>query len=88
MLAVKTPIGTSLFSLITIMPAQTSEQTSPRLLLLTTSAIGLLILVGSLLLIRSNTRNALLSVRLEELRNREKDCAERNQHSPPPRPGK
>jgi signal transduction histidine kinase/CheY-like chemotaxis protein len=78
MLAVKTPIGTTPFSLITIMPVQASEQTSPRLLLLTTSAIGLLILVGSLLLIRSNTRNALLGVRLEEFNIREKDSAERN----------
>jgi len=78
MLAVQTPIGTTPFSLVTIMPVQASGQSSPRLLLLTTSAIGLLILVGSLLLIRSNTRNALLGVRLEEFRIREKDSAERN----------
>ena len=77
MLAVRTPIGTSPFSLITIMPAQATELASPRLLVITISAIGLLILVGSLLLVRSNTRNALMGVRLEELRIREKDSAER-----------
>jgi signal transduction histidine kinase/ActR/RegA family two-component response regulator len=78
MLAVQTPIGTTPFSLVTIIPAKASKQTSPQLLLLTTSAIGLLILIGSLLLIRSNARNSLLGVRLEEINLREKDIAERN----------
>jgi two-component system, sensor histidine kinase and response regulator len=78
MLAVRTPIGTTPFSLVTILPEQTSEQSSPQLLLLITSAIGLLILTGSILLIRGSTRNALLAVRLEEVQIRERDVAEQN----------
>jgi len=78
MLAVKTPIGSMPFSLITIIAPQTSDQTSPQRLLLTTFAIGLLIVTGSLLLIRSSMRNTLLAVRLEEVQTREKENEERN----------
>jgi len=78
MLAVKTPIGSMPFSLITIITTQKADQTSPQLLLLTTFAIGLLILAGSVLLIRSSMRNTLLAVRLEEVQTREKENEERN----------
>ncbi|MBV5340181.1 MAG: response regulator [Deltaproteobacteria bacterium] len=78
MLAVRTPIGATPFSLVTILPEQASEQSSPQLLLLITSAIGLLILAGSILLIRGSTRNALLGVRLEEVQIREREIAEQN----------
>ena len=78
MLAAKSPIGSTPFSLVTILPAHSSEQTSPLVLLLTTSAIGLLILSGSVLLIRSSARNALLGVRLTEIQIREKEIGERN----------
>jgi signal transduction histidine kinase/FixJ family two-component response regulator len=78
MLAIQSPVDTTPFSLITIMPAQASEQASPLLLVITTSAIGLLILVGSLLLIRSSTRSTLMGAHLEEIMIREKDIAERN----------
>jgi len=78
MLAVQTAIGTTPFSLVTIMPAQASEQTSPKMLVVTTTTIGLLILTGSLLLLRSSTRNAMLGVRLEETQFREREIEERN----------
>ena len=78
MLAVQTAIGSTPFSLVTILPAQTSEQASPQVLVITTAAIGLLILIGSLLLLRSGTRNAMLGVRLEETQVRERAIEERN----------
>ena len=78
MVAVRTAIASTPFSLVTIMPAVTSERTSPRLLLLTTSAIGVLILTGSVLLIRGSARNALLGVRLEEAQAHEKEVAQHN----------
>jgi signal transduction histidine kinase/DNA-binding response OmpR family regulator/HPt (histidine-containing phosphotransfer) domain-containing protein len=78
MLAVQSPINNTPFSLVTILPAKTSERISPRVLLVTTSAIGLLILFGSVMLIRSSTRNAVLGGRLEEIQIREKEIEERN----------
>ncbi len=78
MMALRTPINTTPFSLVTILPASTADQTSPRLLVLTTAAIGLLIIGGTILLIRSSTRNALLGIRLEETRLREHEIQERN----------
>ncbi len=78
MVALLTPIGTTPFSLVTVMPAKKLERTSPLLLVLTTAAIGLLILGGSVILLRSSTRNALLGVRLEEGQRRERDISEQN----------
>ena len=78
MLAVQTAIGTTPFSLVTIMPADVSDRASPQMLVLTTTAVGLLILIGSVLLLRSGTRNAMLGVRLEETEVREREVEERN----------
>jgi signal transduction histidine kinase/CheY-like chemotaxis protein/HPt (histidine-containing phosphotransfer) domain-containing protein len=78
MLALQTPIAATPFSLISIMPDYDTDKASPRMLLLTTSAVGLLILIGSVTMIRSSTRNALLGVRLEEVQIRERENAERN----------
>ena len=78
MLAVKYPIGTTPFSLITIMPAQGAEKTSPQLLVFSVASIGLLIIAGSIILIRGSTRNALLGIRLEETQARERDISRHN----------
>ena len=78
MLAVMNGISSTPFSLVAIMPVRVHEGTSPRLILLTTGAVGVVILAGAVLLIRSSTRNALLGVRLEELGIREKEREERS----------
>ena len=78
MLAVMTPIGATPFALVTITPAALGDQRSPLLLLLTMAAIGLLILIGSLILIRSNTRNAIMGTQLAEMQFRETETMEHN----------
>jgi signal transduction histidine kinase/ActR/RegA family two-component response regulator len=76
--AVKTPIGTTPFSLVTIISTHSSLSTSPWMILMISIATGLLILFGLALLIRSNMRNSLLGVRLEEVQKQERENDERN----------
>lgn len=79
MLAMKKSIGETPFSLVTIMQEKGGTKSSPEVLIFTIASIGLLIIVGSIILFRSNTNNALLGVRLEETEIREKAIAEKNE---------
>ena len=73
-----TAIQSTPFSLVTFIPSSNFETVSPRRLLAVSSAIGILILVGSFMIIRSSTRNTVLNARLEEIHIREQEMEKQN----------
>lgn len=76
--AVTVPVLQSQLFITMFAPLDLELQVSPRQLVLTTAAIGLLILVGAVVLIRSDTSNQLVAARLEEACLREESIAEQN----------
>ena len=78
MAAYRTAIQSTPFSMVTLIPLESVNSSSPRQLVATITAIGLLILSGSLVIIRSRTRNTVLNVRLEEAGIRAQEAAEQN----------
>ena len=77
--AVLTPIAGTPCSLLTFLPdAGKNDFDSPRKLIYTTGGIAIFILGGMFIALRLNTRNVVLSVRLEEITLREQAIAEKN----------
>lgn len=76
--AVTVPILESRLFLTMFAPLDFEFQVSSRQLVLTTGAIGLLILAGAVILNRSDTSNRLVEARLEEACLREEAIAEQN----------
>jgi len=77
--AVLTPIAGTPCSLLTFLPeAGKNDFNSPRKLIYTTGGIAIFILGGMFIALRLNTRNVVLSVRLEEITLREQAIAEKN----------
>ena len=76
--AFRRPIEGTPFSLVTALPYHSPDNESPKLLMTFTALIGILILGGFIVLIRSSTRNMLLGVRLEESSRQERETAEHN----------
>ena len=76
-LAFKVQVPETSFTLLTFMPA-ISRQASPRSLVAMAVAVLVVILLGALLLIRSDTTNRVLNARLDEIRIREHAIAEQN----------
>ena len=76
--AVTVPVLQSRLFITMFAPLDLELQVSPRQLVVTTAAIGLLILVGAVVLIRSDTSSRLAAARLEEARLREEAIAEQN----------
>jgi signal transduction histidine kinase/CheY-like chemotaxis protein/HPt (histidine-containing phosphotransfer) domain-containing protein len=77
-LAALTTIFGTPFALVTFTLGQNSEQSSPELLAALTGGIGFVILLGSIALIRNNTRNSVLNARLDESRANELVMEEQN----------
>jgi diguanylate cyclase (GGDEF)-like protein/PAS domain S-box-containing protein len=77
--AILVPVKDSSFALMTfIPPTEQFDFRSPRQLLYTTGGLALFIIVGSFLLVRLNTRNALLKGHLEETLVREHAVDQKN----------
>lgn len=77
-LAALTAISGTPFALVTFTLGERSERSSPELLAALTGGIGLVILLGSITLIRNNTRNSVLNARLDESRTNELVMEEQN----------
>ena len=77
-LAALTTISGTPFALITVTLAQSYDRSSPELLAALTGGIGFVILIGSIALIRNNTRNSVLNARLDESRSNELVMEEQN----------
>ena len=77
-LAALTAISGTPFALVTFTLGQSDERSSPELLAALTGGIGLVILLGSITLIRNNTRNSVLNARLDESRTNELVMEEQN----------
>ena len=73
-----TPILPTPFSLVTFIPSASVERASPRQLVAVSAVIGILLLAGSFVIIRSSTRNTVLNARLEEVHIREQATKEQN----------
>ena len=77
-MAVTVPVtGTDLL-LTSVLPLNRDDKASPLQLVFTTGAIGLLILSGMVLLVRTDLNSRLIETRLEETRLREKAVEEQN----------
>ena len=74
-----TAIPSTPFSLVTVIASTNSDAVSPLRLVAVSSAIGMLIMAGSIIIIRSSTRNTVLNVRLEEGHIREREAKEQNE---------
>jgi PAS domain S-box-containing protein len=66
------------FSLVTFIPSAPVGRASPRQLAAVSAGIGVLLLAGSIVIIRSSTRNTVLNARLEEVHIREHATKEQN----------
>jgi two-component system NtrC family sensor kinase len=77
--AYPTPVGGTPLALVTFIPeTERSFENSPELLILITGGIGIIILFGSFIIIRTTLSNAILNTRLAEISVREKAIAEKN----------
>ncbi len=77
-MAASIPISGTPLTLTAFIPLNPSQDASPLQLVLTTGAIGLLILTGTVLLIRTDLNSRLIETRLAEARLREEAVAEKN----------
>ena len=74
-----TPIADTPFSLSTcVVEKEQSLSNSPKLWIIVTGSIGLIILFGAIVIIRTTLHNEVLNVRLNEIRIREKAIDEKN----------
>ena len=73
-----TPVPSTPFSLVTFIPSAPLGRASPQLLVAVSAVIGILLLAGSFVIIRSSTRNKVLNARLEEVHIREQATKEQN----------
>ncbi|NVN93115.1 MAG: PAS domain S-box protein [Desulfuromonadales bacterium] len=77
--AFATPVKGTPFSLATIIQnSKRTPSTSPKLWFIVTGSIGLIILTGAAIIIRTTLRNEVLKARLNEISIREKTIAEKN----------
>lgn len=77
-MAASIPISGTPLTLTAFTPLNPSQEASPLRLVLTTGAIGLLILTGTVVLIRTDLNSRLFETRLAEARLREEAVAEKN----------
>jgi len=73
-----TPIPSTPFSLVTFIPSASVGRASPQLLVAVSAIVGILLLAGSFVIIRSSTRNTVLNARLEDVHIREQATKEQN----------
>jgi PAS domain S-box-containing protein len=74
-----TPIGGIPFSMVTFMPEdEHTLKKYPEMLMIITGGIGVIILIGAFIIIRTTMSNAILSARFVEISIREKAIAEKN----------
>ena len=74
-----TPIGNTPFSLVTFMSEKSQlNESSPRMIIIITGGIGIIILIGAFIIIRTTMNNAVLNARLLEIGIREEAIAEKN----------
>jgi PAS domain S-box-containing protein len=77
-MAITVPINGTDLLLTSLLPLHRDDKASPLQLVFTTGAIGLLILSGMVLLVRTDLNSRLMETRLEETRLREKAVEEQN----------
>ena len=77
-MAITVPINGTDLLLTSLLPLNRDDKASPLQLVFTTGAIGLLILSGMVLLVRTDLNSRLIETRLEETRLREKAVEEQN----------
>lgn len=77
--AYSTPVGDTPLSLVTFIPeTDHSLVNSPELVMIITGGIGVIILFGAFIIIRTTMSNIILNTRLAEISIREKAIAEKN----------
>ncbi len=77
-MAITVPVNGTDLLLTSVFPLNRDDKASPLQLVFTTGAIGLLILSGMVILVRTDLNSRLMETRLEETRLREKAVEEQN----------